>query len=145
MTAVLFCTEVDCTRFAKVGGRCLHHEKLLVAAIAAKASQSIHSLLAVPVTSPRKTTNKNSRQCKATGCTSYARRHGKCSRHGGSLTCFVDGCVTPAQIDGLCRAHGGKRRCSISGCRGAARQHGLCHSHGARSAFLAASLVFNTT
>ncbi|OQR86683.1 phosphatidylinositol kinase (PIK-G2) [Achlya hypogyna] len=70
-----------------------------------------------------------SRACKVVGCYSYARRLGRCSRHGGSNECQIDGCTTPAQSRGLCRMHGGGTLCKTKGCPSFARVKGHCSKH----------------
>ncbi|KDO24598.1 hypothetical protein SPRG_10129 [Saprolegnia parasitica CBS 223.65] len=72
-----------------------------------------------------------SRMCKVPGCTSYARRRGRCSRHGGAKPCAVHECHTPAQTGGYCRAHGGGKHCKVAGCDAFARYQGCCSRHAA--------------
>ncbi|KAH9119252.1 hypothetical protein LEN26_006579 [Aphanomyces euteiches] len=122
------CRSARCERFAKVDGLCLEHFR---AADATQERPIISLWFGDAKAEKSRSTNdlKSVRLCRVEGCSSYARRQGRCSRHGGCIVCSVDGCATPAQIGGKCRAHGGGIRCKSPGCRAFSRAHGLCFRH----------------
>ncbi|EQC36685.1 hypothetical protein SDRG_06120 [Saprolegnia diclina VS20] len=117
---LLLCAVDCCTRFAKDGTCCLIHSR---ARSPASTSPPSH------MTRLTKKITHVSRACKEPGCYSYARRLGRCSRHGGVNACDVDGCLTPAQSRGRCRMHGGGTLCKTTGCDAFARFKGHCSKH----------------
>ncbi|KDO24596.1 hypothetical protein SPRG_10127 [Saprolegnia parasitica CBS 223.65] len=109
------CAISDCSKFAKVHALCLVHARVLSLVTSTDASPTTYT--------------KAHRLCSERGCASYARRLGKCSRHGGARLCSVRGCATPAQTAGKCRLHGGGTLCKQPGCTSFARTGGWCAPH----------------
>ncbi|OQR89019.1 hypothetical protein THRCLA_22762 [Thraustotheca clavata] len=142
------CTLDGCTRYAKINHYCLLHDRLqriVQKAYVYRNSIDLFSTYQTTYTKQlemssittlseltSKIKNKN-RKCKVTGCTSFPRRYGLCSRHGGSKLCRVDGCSTPAQTGGRCRIHGGGTLCKANGCTSFARFQGHCLEHSGKS------------
>ncbi|ETV77521.1 hypothetical protein H257_08460 [Aphanomyces astaci] len=147
------CTTHGCPHFAKLGNYCLYHSRAFglmslplrrpYTPTAAndtfpfvRSSDKAHGsdVAAKPQARYDHPNNslprlKSARMCRVAGCSSYARRQGRCSRHGGSITCAAEGCATPAQTGGKCRAHGGGSLCKMDGCGAFARTQGLCGQH----------------
>ncbi|KDO24602.1 hypothetical protein SPRG_10133 [Saprolegnia parasitica CBS 223.65] len=129
------CSVAGCSKFAKLHGHCIAHWHT-------QGCQSPRSQAAAepPTMSPNGTTPTTrivckakpappTRMCKTPGCQSYARRFGRCSRHGGASLCTVKGCSTPSQTGGRCRVHGGGSQCKVADCTTFARLHGFCLEH----------------
>ncbi|OQR89018.1 hypothetical protein THRCLA_22761 [Thraustotheca clavata] len=117
-----------CTKYAKVHSMCLYHNqhKTRSPEIISQTNCAISSYMDEI---NNKVPRSASRMCRVEGCCSYARRLGRCSRHGGSKQCEIENCTTPAQTGGLCRAHGGGTPCKYTGCKAFARYRGFCTRH----------------
>ncbi|EQC36684.1 hypothetical protein SDRG_06119 [Saprolegnia diclina VS20] len=122
------CAIERCTRYAKVDQLCLLHGRLQ--SIRRQARTHVASSpMSITISWDMLHQVQPSRMCRAPGCTSYARRRGRCSRHGGAKPCAVHECQTPAQTGGHCRAHGGGKHCKAVGCDAFARYQGCCSRH----------------
>ncbi|EQC36689.1 hypothetical protein SDRG_06124 [Saprolegnia diclina VS20] len=130
------CAVAGCSKFAKLHGHCIMHWHTQ----GCKSPRSPVTPAEPPTMSPSGPTPMTrivckakpapaTRMCKTPGCQSYARRFGRCSRHGGASLCTVKGCSTPSQTGGRCRVHGGGSQCKVADCTTFARLHGFCLEH----------------
>ncbi|OWZ23368.1 hypothetical protein PHMEG_0001778 [Phytophthora megakarya] len=74
--------------------------------------------------------HKQSRFCRAEGCSKSAKTGGFCISHGGGKRCAHPDCNKSAKQGGLCISHGGGKRCSEAGCTKSALVGGFCSAHG---------------
>ncbi|KAE9333502.1 hypothetical protein PF008_g14416 [Phytophthora fragariae] len=74
--------------------------------------------------------HKQSRFCRAEGCSKSAKTGGFCISHGGGKRCAHPDCTKSAKQGGLCISHGGGKRCSEAGCTKSALVGGFCSAHG---------------
>ncbi|KAL4087133.1 hypothetical protein PRIC1_013033 [Phytophthora ramorum] len=74
--------------------------------------------------------HKQSRFCRAEGCSKSAKTGGYCISHGGGKRCAHPDCNKSAKQGGLCISHGGGKRCSEAGCTKSALVGGFCSAHG---------------
>ncbi|EEY57571.1 uncharacterized protein PITG_00130 [Phytophthora infestans T30-4] len=74
--------------------------------------------------------HKQSRFCRAEGCSKSAKTGGFCISHGGGKRCAHPDCNKSAKQGGLCISHGGGKRCSEVGCTKSALVGGFCSAHG---------------
>ncbi|OQR86702.1 hypothetical protein ACHHYP_10265 [Achlya hypogyna] len=116
------CSVLGCTKFAKIRGHCIvHWSQRDTDDCASPRSPEATETSREPTMSPCvPPTNRvvckakpapATRMCKTPGCQSYARRYGRCSRHGGASMCQVTG------------------QCKVGGCTTFARLHGYCLEH----------------
>ncbi len=90
----------------------------------AKAGEESTMLCVVHGGKPRK-------QCEAVGCSSLARKGGRCKLHGGGIRCKFKDCTTAAQVNELCRKHGGVHTCAEPSCaKQVERKNARCWTHG---------------
>lgn len=74
--------------------------------------------------------HKQSRFCRAEGCSKSAKTGGYCISHGGGKRCSHPDCTKSAKQGGLCISHGGGKRCNEKGCTKSALVGGFCSAHG---------------
>lgn len=74
--------------------------------------------------------HKQSRFCRAEGCSKSAKTGGFCISHGGGKRCAHPDCNKSAKQGGLCISHGGGKRCNEAGCTKSALVGGFCSAHG---------------
>ncbi|KAF0698931.1 Aste57867_10495 [Aphanomyces stellatus] len=115
------CAVDHCPHFAKIERVCLAHFRQLF-----PDRLIVHG--GTRRTRPPSPPSRN-RKCQTSGCQSYARSGGFCTRHGGGRRCEMDGCHTAAQTGGFCRLHGGGSKCRLDNCSQFARVRGLCLQH----------------
>ncbi|OQR95408.1 hypothetical protein THRCLA_07889 [Thraustotheca clavata] len=128
----LACAEKGCSKFAKIKEYCImhsHQRECSSPRLSAQVKEPTMSPILPPKQNLKQKSAPTTRICKTPGCQSYARRFGRCSRHGGASICLVKGCTTPSQTGGKCRIHGGGSLCKIDNCQIFARLQGLCLEH----------------
>ncbi|OQS03211.1 hypothetical protein THRCLA_04488 [Thraustotheca clavata] len=131
--AMRLCTVANCSRYAKVHGRCLLHAKIKSNWEKAAPTMSIEMLTGVQPLNERR--SKKNRWCSITECEQLARIDGLCTRHNMQLSskkrkCVIVTCNSYARTRGLCTRHGGGNLCRFQGCKTSAQSGGLCRLHG---------------